>query len=173
MDYSSSLHDENPAEASPWGSNSPTHSPKPSRTSFGAGFGAPDSPNMTGQTPSYGRGDSFASDSGMASETATPQLNSGGFGQRPSTAGSTASEQQDYQQPAEPQQQYYRDENQPPQESQRLHPHSRPTTASRPQPHYKLVAKITGLERTGRKDPILRFDVHVSAAKSWQLPRYC
>ena len=29
-------------------------------------------------------------------------------------------------------------------------------------PQYKLQAKITGLERTGRKDPILRFDVHVS-----------
>ena len=28
-------------------------------------------------------------------------------------------------------------------------------------PQYKLQAKITGLERTGRKDPILRFDVHV------------
>jgi hypothetical protein len=32
----------------------------------------------------------------------------------------------------------------------------------RRQPQFKLVAKITGLERTGRKDPILRFDVHVS-----------
>ena len=30
-------------------------------------------------------------------------------------------------------------------------------------PQYKLQAKITGLERTGRKDPILRFDVHVSS----------
>ncbi len=29
------------------------------------------------------------------------------------------------------------------------------------QPQFKLQAKITGLERTGRKDPILRFDVHV------------
>ncbi len=28
-------------------------------------------------------------------------------------------------------------------------------------PQYKLQAKITGLERTGRKDLILRFDVHV------------
>ena len=27
---------------------------------------------------------------------------------------------------------------------------------------YKLQAKVTGLERTGRKDPILRFDVYVS-----------
>lgn len=29
-------------------------------------------------------------------------------------------------------------------------------------PQYKLQAKITSLERTGRKDPVLRFDVHVS-----------
>lgn len=28
-------------------------------------------------------------------------------------------------------------------------------------PQYKLQAKITALERTGKKDPILRFDVHV------------
>jgi FtsZ-interacting cell division protein ZipA len=28
-------------------------------------------------------------------------------------------------------------------------------------PQYKLQAKITALERTGRKDPVLRFDVHV------------
>jgi hypothetical protein len=34
---------------------------------------------------------------------------------------------------------------------------------SRPSaPVYKIQAKITGLERTGKKDPILRFDVHVS-----------
>ncbi|KAI9790950.1 MAG: Vacuolar protein sorting-associated protein 17 [Piccolia ochrophora] len=33
-------------------------------------------------------------------------------------------------------------------------------------PRYKLQAKITGLERTGRKDPILRFDVHTN------LPRF-
>ncbi len=31
----------------------------------------------------------------------------------------------------------------------------------RPRPAYKLQAKITALERTGRKDTILRFDVHV------------
>ncbi|KAI9772681.1 MAG: Vacuolar protein sorting-associated protein 17 [Geoglossum simile] len=32
-------------------------------------------------------------------------------------------------------------------------------------PQYKLEAKITGLERTGRKDPILRFDVHTNLPK--------
>lgn len=31
----------------------------------------------------------------------------------------------------------------------------------RPPPAFKLGAKVTGLERTGRKDPILRFDVYV------------
>jgi hypothetical protein len=30
-------------------------------------------------------------------------------------------------------------------------------------PQYKLQAKLTGLERTGKKDLILRFDVHVRA----------
>jgi hypothetical protein len=29
-------------------------------------------------------------------------------------------------------------------------------------PHYKLQAKITGLERNSRKDPIFKFDVYVS-----------
>lgn len=32
-------------------------------------------------------------------------------------------------------------------------------------PQQKLHAKITGLERTGRKDPILRFDVHTNLPK--------
>ena len=47
--------------------------------------------------------------------------------------------------------------------------HNKPTPSryqlgTRPQRQtvqYSLHAKITGLERTGRKDPILRFDVHV------------
>jgi hypothetical protein len=33
--------------------------------------------------------------------------------------------------------------------------------ARQPAPVYKIQAKITALERTGKKDPILRFDVHV------------
>lgn len=37
----------------------------------------------------------------------------------------------------------------------------------RPVPVYKLQAKITALERTGRKDPILRFDVHVRQTMHW------
>jgi hypothetical protein len=34
-------------------------------------------------------------------------------------------------------------------------------TSRPPAPIYKIQAKITGLERTGKKDPILCFDVHV------------
>ncbi|KAB8264095.1 hypothetical protein BDV32DRAFT_92370 [Aspergillus pseudonomiae] len=36
---------------------------------------------------------------------------------------------------------------------------------ARPAPLYKVQAKITSLERTGKKDPILRFDVHTNIPK--------
>jgi hypothetical protein len=34
-------------------------------------------------------------------------------------------------------------------------------------PQYKLQAKITALERSGRKDPVLRFDVYVRLLYCW------
>ncbi|KAL2820529.1 hypothetical protein BDW59DRAFT_150652 [Aspergillus cavernicola] len=37
--------------------------------------------------------------------------------------------------------------------------------ARQPAPVYKIQAKITALERTGKKDPILRFDVHTNIPK--------
>lgn len=43
---------------------------------------------------------------------------------------------------------------------QRYHQQTRPSQRATI-PQYKLQAKVTALERTGRKDPILRFDVHV------------
>ncbi|OCK76527.1 vacuolar protein sorting-associated protein-like protein vps17 [Lepidopterella palustris CBS 459.81] len=49
------------------------------------------------------------------------------------------------------------------QEPQRYHHGARPQRQQ--QPHYKLQPKITGLERTGRKDPILRFDVYTNLPK--------
>jgi len=67
---------------------------------------------------------------------------------------------------------------QPPQPPQQPHPHSpqpqhatsqpqryhRPAS-QRPQQHYKLQAKVTGVERNGKKDPILRFDVYTNLPK--------
>lgn len=52
------------------------------------------------------------------------------------------------------------------QENRRPHSAARyhgapPHQAQQRQPQYKLQAKITGLERTGKKDAIFRFDVHV------------
>lgn len=38
---------------------------------------------------------------------------------------------------------------------------SQPQQSRQPQPQYKLQLKITGLERTAKKDPILRFDAYV------------
>lgn len=35
---------------------------------------------------------------------------------------------------------------------------------NQPAPVYRVQAKITGLERTGKKDPIFRFDIHVRLA---------
>ena len=43
---------------------------------------------------------------------------------------------------------------------QRYHPGAR--AGQRQPPQYKLQAKITSLERTGKKDPAIAFDVHVS-----------
>ena len=40
--------------------------------------------------------------------------------------------------------------------------HSGARAGQRQPPQYKLQAKITGLERTGKKDPAITFDVHVS-----------
>jgi hypothetical protein len=37
-----------------------------------------------------------------------------------------------------------------------------PAKPRKEKPQYKLQAKVTGLERNGRKDPIVRFDVYVS-----------
>lgn len=47
------------------------------------------------------------------------------------------------------------------------------TRTQRQQPQYKLQAKVTGLERTGKKDPILKFDVYVRPRTcQTRVPRY-
>ena len=44
----------------------------------------------------------------------------------------------------------------------RYHPGARQYVKQPPAPVHRIQAKITGLERVGKKDPILRFDIHVS-----------
>jgi hypothetical protein len=76
--------------------------------------------------------------------------------------------------PAEPEQQAVGQE----QHEQHEHPQGQPIPQQRqvaaryqrqqrPVPAYKLQAKVTALERTGRKDPVIRFDVYVSLPMCW------
>jgi hypothetical protein len=166
MDYSA-------AEASPWG-NSPSSSPRRDRTAFSAGAGEP--PNSPFRYPSsnnglpdeggFGASDSeyhrpdTASTVSQSEEPQTEEAASAEPESHPSQQQSFAGEQGPLspQPPAQQQQQqappHTRDQPQRAQE--------RPQQPRKPPPpQFKLQAKITGLERTGRKDPILRFDVHV------------
>ena len=77
----------------------------------------------------------------------------------PLTEGEFSSQQQQYLQQQQQQQRQHSHQQQ--QRPSRYQSGNRPTQRQNV-PQAKLHAKITGLERTGRKDPILRFDVHVS-----------
>ena len=161
MDYSSGLSSdpEHVAGSSPWASSSP----KQGRDLASQGAAGPQS-----GTQQYG------------------QVEGGQYSGRPSTSDSTTlapSENGHVQdspyhdqdrQPQHAQQQYqYAEQQLPPPaggeqrrpEAQRYH---RPPQQQRPPPQYKLQCKITGLERTGKKDPILKFDAYVcEQARGW------
>lgn len=153
MDYGASINDDqNPAGASPWG-NSPQSSPRHNRTNFGQVGPAPSLPSFPSQVSSNGLGS---------------EHDEGGFGgeqgeyRRPDTASSTAESSQ----PEETEQRQAHQQQQhdlpPPSPADQAHAQrGQEQPPARRQPVFKLQAKITGLERTGRKDPILRFDVHV------------
>lgn len=103
----------------------------------------------------------------------------------PPGGGSWSPEQQGRWQHDQPQQQQQQHQQQAPQGQEES---SRPSTSEenrRPQsaryhavpaqqqqrqhaPQYKLQAKITGLERSGKKDPILKFDVYVRPKWSFE-----
>ncbi len=163
MDYSTLPNDPDlPAGTSPW-QTSPQHSSRPS---------------FTASEP----------ESLSSSVINTSQRHSREYGSDQETLFDTSNQRQDTTAAAQPGNDSYLDPSQKSQESddQDHQPHRQPQT--RPQhhqqqqknpgpiryhgatrqpqrqglPQYKLQAKITGLERTGRKDPVLRFDVHVS-----------
>ncbi|KAN0106116.1 vacuolar protein sorting-associated protein Vps17 [Hyaloscypha variabilis] len=169
MDYSASIHEDHPAGTSPWGS-SPVASPQHPRTSsFGAHGDVPPSPTPYASNQSNSGfsqddtlgGGSYQEPGSSVGEGSVTESD----GQRPDTADSIRSQpehQQAYPGQAPPQSQYQAQAHRG--EPQRYHQPNR--QAQQPQaPQYKLQAKITGLERTGRKDPILRFDVHTNLPK--------
>ena len=156
MDYGVVPGDsEHLAGPSPWGSSSP----KTNRTSFPNSSDVPQSPTLAPQeryaqpqdsprTPRYpdasNNGTSYPEDGysspHFAGKTAVPQA----------LEASLAESQPAALQPSNV-------AHQPRQAPTRY----QGARQQRPIPQYKLQAKVTALERSGRKDPVLRFDVHV------------
>jgi hypothetical protein len=177
MDYSSSIHEDHPPGTSPWGS-SPVASPQHPRTSsFGAHGEVPPSPtpySSNQSTSGFSQDDTIGRESyqGPVSGVREGSVTESD-GQRPDTADSIRGQPEQQptypgqQQQGQPQQQYQAQPHRS--EPQRYHQTNRQVQQSQA-PQYKLQAKITGLERTGRKDPILRFDVYVCFNGSNRFP---
>ncbi|CAG8957337.1 hypothetical protein HYFRA_00010761 [Hymenoscyphus fraxineus] len=168
MDYSTSIHDaDNPAGASPWGS-SPVSSPRHVRTSS-YGASDPSSPIQYTRNGSYSQdeGAEEANYSRPDSNLGSPALAEHEGLLRPDTTQSTQNhpEQQNIPSQVAPSPQGQPQQQQHRQEPQRYHASAARQAQQAQGPQYKLQAKITGLERTGRKDPILRFDVHTNLPK--------
>ena len=141
------------AGTSPWAS-----SPEASRTSF-------DVPQADLPGPAYQEQESQAGGSGTAPNGEEQQAQNYSYQGRP---GSWTPEQQHQwqQQQQEHRQQIQHQDVQRPPDGENRRPQSARYHAMPPQqrqhvPQYRLQAKITGLERSGKKDPILKFDVYV------------
>lgn len=151
MDYSAAIA-EDPIEPSPWGSSSP----RAQRAPFaGATPDSPTTPSRSGHAAS----ESQSSLGEPALPTSQPPISA--IEQHNQIVEGQSQEPQSIpQQQAQAQQQL----GQPLPSAQQRPGAARYHSAARqqrPVPQYKLQAKVTALERTGRKDPVLRFDVYV------------
>jgi hypothetical protein len=136
MDYSA--HDpDHPGGRDPWAS-----SPQANRSSFGQPptNDIPSSPLPPQASPYREGGEQYGY---MGDQDAQS---------RPGTAPENGDHQREPQMPGQD-----APRPAPGQQPQRYHG----TRPQRQQQHYKLQAKVTGLERNGKKDPVLRFDVYV------------
>lgn len=133
MDYSAISQEDHPSGTSPWGS------PSADRTTFAAASNTdiPQSP-LPPQDQSPTDGAHPPGSPGLSERLQSAQLGDPDYAVEQSPYG--------------PQQQHRS------QAPARHRQHSK-----QPGPVYRIQAKITSLERTGKKDPVLRFDVHVSS----------
>ena len=141
MDYSAISSDaDHPPGSSPWGS------PRADRTTFAAASNndVPSSPLPPQEQAPPDAGHQRESPD-LSERLQSAQLGDPDYAVEQPPYGSQSGEQQRSQLPARYQ------------TAARQHP-------KQPTPVYKIQAKITALERTGKKDPVLRFDVHVSKA---------
>lgn len=172
MDYSTLPSDPDlPAGTSPWQSSPQLDS----RQSFTASEAGSRPSSALAQHSSYTYAsqrplDDGGSDQETLGDGANQQREGNRMGSQPENGtssdrsqGLVTSDEEGYQ---HHQQQHRHQQSQQPQTHQRAvgpnryHGSTRPAQRQ-PLPQYKLQAKIAGLERTGRKDPVLRFDVHV------------
>ena len=176
MDYSSLPNDpDHPVGSSPWQS-----SPQPSRPIFNA--------SETGSLPSspLAKHSSYAAASpqGTEGEISDQDIHDRGENAQPISSGAVETPQPNgtnqassnsmlspplMQQPPQfqPQQQSRQPQNQQSRGApNRYHGGANRNVQRQNLPQYKLQTKVTSLERTGRKDPVLRFDVHVSLMQS-------
>jgi len=162
MDYSSIHEDtEDTTTNSPWAT-----SPQRNKTAFGDTSASNEAPSPTPALPQS----SYLSNGGnqqpnLSSEESPRQQNINGQGNGFNARSETAKLPYRPQQNAPQADQGYR-EQQPQSRSQglaRAQPQQRQPAnqSSQGLPQYKLQPKLTGLERQGRKDPILRFDIYV------------
>ncbi|KAL4890108.1 Vps5 C terminal like-domain-containing protein [Aspergillus ambiguus] len=151
MDYSAISNDpDHPAGTSPWGS------PRPGEVNFPASVpDIPPSPLPPHQSPFDAEtqpAESSQSETGReAGGTDSPDLSERLQNSHLNDSGYSAD------QPQSGTQQPPRSQPTSAQQQAGTPQHSRPSG-----PVYKIQARITGLERPGKKDPILRFDIHVS-----------
>lgn len=152
MDYSAVAN-----ESSPWGSSSP----RADRSGFSAGENGPDSPTAIARHYNAEPHDNLPDPALPAAtqEASHPneyrqhddlsdRLQQQSISSESGSSQVQYSAQQQQQQVAQQQQRVA---------AARYHN----VRQQRPVPSYKLQAKVTALERTGRKDPVLRFDVYV------------
>lgn len=148
MDYSA--HDpDHPAGGDPWAS-----SPKANRQSFGQAptTDIPSSPLPPQASPYREGGEQYGYMGDQDAQNRPSTASENGDPQQHAPASS-----QDAPQPSQGQQ----GQQQAPQHGQQPQRYHGTRPQRQQQQHYKLQAKVTGLERNGKKDPILRFDVYV------------
>ena len=184
MDYSSLQNDpDHPAGADPWQS-----SPQPTKTAFNPSepstapssplakhhISAPESPQIESQEEQEQEQEQEPELLSPSIPDTPPPQQQNGTGRASTRADGRGMGDIRFQGPPlteeELRQQQLQQQRQQQQYQQSLHAqqhqrgpgryHQGARAGQRP-PHYKLQAKVTGLERTGKKDPAIRFDVHV------------
>ncbi|PNY28731.1 Vacuolar protein sorting-associated protein 17 [Tolypocladium capitatum] len=166
MDYSAPINEaEDPVEASPWG-NSPRASPRHDHDGFGNVSSEPP-PFLFASQASNGLGQAGEAEGFQRPATATTESGTEGEAEDSATLEAAASESLADPQHAGPPARVAPASRQPRQPaSADAHPEQGRQPQKPTHPQFRLQAKITGLERTGKKDPVLRFDVHTN------LPRF-